>query len=225
MAGRSNNLAAAVGVLVVALLVSAAGAATASSASASSKPIAIVSPEHRSAVKGAVRYAVRTRSRRYVAFFVDGKRHAVRRARPHKRARGGWLRRSVRFDTSSLRRGRHRLVVVQRDRTGELQRDANVIFVRARRPEREPEIVREEPPTLRTAGVTPTWQATFEGPTLSEWSWVDRDDGGEFFAATAAAEGVPPHGGASVGHFEVTRANRDEDTLHSKVYKNWAVGG
>lgn len=69
----------------------------------------------------------------------------------------------------------------------------------------------------------PTWTAGFEGRTLREWSYWDRDDGGTFYATAAAAEGLAAHEGTAVGHFEVSPGDRAEGSEHSKVYKTWAL--
>jgi hypothetical protein len=215
----------------LAVLAAAACASLALTAGpAAAKPgggVRIVSPAKHSVVQERLSLAVRTASRRHVAFFVDGRRRAVRRPAPvsrkaahrGRRSSGRRFARRLEISTRGLRDGRHRLVVAQRGRDGRLRRASRVVVVRHGRltPPSRPQ------PTATAHGAT--WRATFENATLSEWSWVQRDDGGTFYAAPAAAEGVPALGGSGVGHFEVSQTQAQQGDIHSKLYKNWAVGG
>jgi len=80
----------------------------------------------------------------------------------------------------------------------------------------------------------PEWRpwsgAGFETGDFTEWSYVqgaDPNQGGPgpqyVYVSTASAEGIPPHGGSWVAHFE--RPASAPAYPHAKVYKEWSVVG
>lgn len=188
---------------------------------AAARPLVITSPPQGAKVVGKVKFSVRASVPvRRVAFFVDGHLRGVDRSRPFRFRRTGVL------STRRMKRGRHRLTVIARRRRGGRLSASSVIYVRAARgkprrgtaPGSEPGASPVPPPSA-----SPTWVADFEGPSLADWSSFVRDDGGSFYAIGAATEGISAKGGAAVGHFEVTAAERPLGRLHSKVYKLWAI--
>ena len=92
---------------------------------------------------------------------------------------------------------------------------------------------RENHRTLKFAPGVPEWQpwsAGFETGDFTEWSYVqgpDPNQGGPgpqyVYVSTASAEGIPPHGGSWVAHFE--RPAGTPAYPHAKVYKEWSVVG
>jgi Polysaccharide lyase len=126
---NAHRVALLAGALTVLLLLSAV--LQSAEASAKQRPLAITSPGKQAKVKGKIRLTVRaSKAYKRVAFRLDGRRLWVDRKHPFKFRKKGYLK------TRRLKRGKHRLMVAGRRRSGKVDRAWRVFRVQRRQQRR-----------------------------------------------------------------------------------------
>src|SRR4051794_13290938 len=117
---------------------------------------------------------------------------------------------SVRWDTSDVSQGDHRIRVVAYDGQGRALSQKVIVNV-----------IPADPPVTGTG--QPGWTSTFESGTLDEWSVRDFgvDNTATIENVASGADGVPAHSGSRMAKFQVTATQSASGHYHAKLYKIW----